>query len=514
MYLPAEKRKEIILGVDVGTTNIKCYAYDRFANILGKADDKLDVFNPGDGRVEIIPDVLWRNFKKVVNNCLMSSHLHANEVTCMGISTQRGTFLTWDRETGQPYHNFISWKDRRTDGICEKWNSYVLLKLLKFFCFLLYTFTRIVKFQVLSSFEFSSSMVLMRLYWVLEHFPEIRHKAKQDEILFGTIDSWLVWKLTEGKVHATDCSNACVTGFFDPFTMTWIDCILKYFNIPKNILPVVKNTCDSFGETVPGIFGSSIPICCLVGDQQASTFGACCFEKDEINCTMGTGSFLSINTGDKPSTSYSGIFPLVGWTIHSKATYVIECGFHETGPYVTWLQNLGFLKNLSDSSILAKSVSDNHGVYFLPAHSLLTPTLDGVTGSQFVGLRPYSSKEHIVRSVLESLAFQICLLFKTVCKLYRKHSKINAIRICGGVAKNDFVVQVISDVTEKPVHRLKHGDTSSVGAAFLAGLHYGIWKSLEEITELQTEYDAFYPSYSQEKTLNSFRNWARVLKHL
>ncbi|KFM60744.1 putative glycerol kinase 5, partial [Stegodyphus mimosarum] len=350
-------KRHIIFSVDIGTTNIRCFAYDNFANVLGKADEMVPVLNVGGDEHEIDPILLWNAFQRVVKKCLESCHLNAEDVSCLGISSQRGTFLTWDRETSVPFHNFITWKDKRAESNCNSWNSSFSMKMFRLGAFLLYMVTRKKKFQVASVFKLTSSMVLMRLSWVLENISEIREKLLQHNVLFGTLDTWLIWKLTQGKVHATDGSNASVTGFFDPFQMQWADWILKIFNIPADILPEVKNTCDHFGDTSSEIFGAPIPIYAVVGDQQASMFGACCFEKYNINCTMGTGSFLNMNTGCTPSAAYNGVYPLVGWTIFSRTTYVAECGVHDSGTIISWAQNLGLFEEPHESSIIAQSVT-------------------------------------------------------------------------------------------------------------------------------------------------------------
>ncbi|GIY13761.1 putative glycerol kinase 5 [Caerostris darwini] len=365
------KNRQIVLGVDIGTTNIKCCAYDESCNVIGEAHEKITVLDPGDGRHEIEPDFLWDIFQTTVKRCLLNSNLNAADISCIGISTQRATFLTWNRKTCEPFHNFITWKDKRSEKLCEQWNSSILIKILQFGSGVLYFFTRKKLFQVFSILKFTPAMVLTRLYWILKYDKKISDKIFHDEALFGTIDTWLVWKLTGGKVHATDASNASVTGFFDIFKMEWSKIVLSVCNIPKKILPTVKNTCDSYGQTLPEIFGSSIPIYAVVGDQQASLFGAGCYEKNDINCTMGTGTFLNINTGSQPVSASKGIYPLVGWTISSNTTYMLECGLHDVGTVLSVAQNLGFFDNPSESCEIAESVADTGGIFFLPSASVL-----------------------------------------------------------------------------------------------------------------------------------------------
>ncbi|XP_055927466.1 putative glycerol kinase 5 isoform X1 [Argiope bruennichi] len=504
-------KKHVILGVDVGTTNVKCFAYDHHFKVIGQAHEKVSILDPGDGRHEIEPELLWSVFLTVVRNCLLNSHLHAAEVSCMGISTQRGTFLTWNRETHEAFHNFITWKDMRSEKLCEQWNSSYLVKLMRFVSAILYFFTRKKLFQLLSRLKFTPAMVLTRLRWILKYDRKVRDKIFQNEALFGTIDSWLVWKLTGGKVHATDSSNACVTGFFDIIKMEWSKMVLNACSIPRNILPEVKNTCDNYGQVLPEIFGAAFPIFAVVGDQQASLFGSGCFRKDDINCTMGTGTFLNINTGSEPVVASNGIYTLVGWTISAKTTYILECGFHDVGAVLSVAQNLGFFDHPAKSCSIAESVSDTGDVYFLPSScsSLCSGQRNGNISS-LTGLKVQTSKNHIVRAILESIAFQVRLLLDTVETYYE--TDVKKFRACGGISNNDFILQLVSDLCKKRVERMKHTECSSLGAALFAGLHTGVWQNMDEIRAIQTDRDIFSPrSISTSSFEMRYLNWKKAV---
>ncbi|GFT92162.1 putative glycerol kinase 5 [Nephila pilipes] len=506
-----DSKRQVVLGIDIGTTNIKCYAYDKCCNMIGGAYERMTVLNPGDGRHEIEPDVLWNAFQNVVKKCLSNSQLKAADITCLGISTLRASFITWNRQTQETFHNFITWKDRRCEKQCEEWNSSFITKLLRFGAGTLYFFTRMKIFQIMSTLKFTSGMVLTRFFWMLKHDEEIRHKVFQKEALFGTIDTWLIWKLTGGKVHATDPSNACVSGFFDIFKMEWSKLILRGFNIPGNILPEVKNTCDFYGHILPEIFGVAIPICAVMGDQQASIFGAGSFKKNDINCTMGTGTFLHVNTGYEPAPSRSGIYPLIGWTIASNATYILESGMHDVATVLHVAQNLGFLDDPNTSSEVAQSVSDSNGVYFIPSACMLeTAGKRNVNMSSMVGLKSQTSKEHLVRAVLESLAFQVRMLLDGIEKNYG--TKTGIIRVSGGIAKNDFILQLVSDLSMKIVKRSKHSECSSLGVALIAGLFKGVWKNRDEIIAMQSECDVFFPSSITENVYERlYLNWKKAV---
>ncbi|GBM11321.1 Putative glycerol kinase 5 [Araneus ventricosus] len=509
--LKSSGKRHVILGVDVGTTNVKCYAYDHHCKVIGEAHEKVAVLDPGDGRHEIEPELLWSVFLTVVKRCLLNSQLHAAEISCMGISTQRGTFLTWNRETHEAFHNFITWKDMRSEKLCEQWNSSYLVKLMRFGSAILYFFTRKKLFQLLSRLKFTPAMVLTRLHWILKYDRKVRDKIFQNEAVFGTIDSWLVWKLTGGKVHATDTSNACVTGFFDIFKMEWSKMILNVCNIPRNVLPEVKNTCDNYGQILPEIFGAAIPISAVVGDQQASLFGAGCFRKNDINCTMGTGTFLNINTGSQPVVTCNGIYTLIGWTISSNTTYILECGFHDVGTVLSVAQNLGFFGHPAESCQIAESVSDTGDVYFLPSScsSLCSDHRNG-NMSSLTGLKVQTSKNHIVRAILESVGFQVRLLLDTVGSYCE--SDVEKFRVCGGIAKNDFILQLVSDLTKKSVDRMKHTECSSLGAALFAGLYTGVWQNMDEIRAMQTDSDTFSPrSVSTSAFEMRYLNWKKAV---
>ncbi|CAL1261365.1 unnamed protein product [Larinioides sclopetarius] len=504
-------KRQVILGVDVGTTNIKCFAYDDHYKVIGEAHEKVAALDPGDGRHEIEPELLWSVFLTVVKRCLMNSQLHAAEISCMGISTQRGTFLTWNRETHEAFHNFITWKDRRSEKLCQQWNSSYLMKLMRFGSAILYFFTRKKLFQLLRTLEFTPYMVLTRLHWILKYDRKVRHEIFKNEALFGTIDTWLVWRLTGGKVHATDPSNACATAFFDILKIEWSKMILNIFNIPRNMLPEVKNTCDNYGQTLPEIFGAAIPISAVVGDQQASLFGAGCFRKNDIICTMGTGTFLNINMGSQPVFAYNGIHTLIGWTISSNTTYTLEGGFHDVGAVLSVAQNLGFFDHPAESCQIAESVSDTADVNFLPSFfSSLCSNQGNGNMSTLTGLKVQTSKNHIVRAILESVGFQVRLLLDTVGSYC--DTDVEKFRVCGGIAKNDFILQFISDLTKISVDRMKHIECSSLGAALFAGLHTGVWKNMNEMRAIQEDSDTFYPrSVSTPAFEMRYLNWKKAV---
>ncbi|XP_071044110.1 glycerol kinase 5 isoform X2 [Parasteatoda tepidariorum] len=520
MVVTKSSGRNVILGVDIGTTNIKCFAYNSSMEVIAKAKAVLPVCNLKNGGQEIVPDELWKNFKNVVKQCLLSSKLSSSDVLSLGISTQRGTFVTWDslfmffiRNSGETFHNFITWKDKRAKSVCELWNASPCIKFLRLGAFIMYIFTRMKKFQLLSRLQFSTAMVLIRLYWIFQNTIQLQNKESHKNVLFGTIETWLVWKLTEKQVHTTDASNACATGFFDPFRMKWAKWLLNIFGIPTMILPTVLNTCDSFGEASEEIFGFPIPIHALVGDQQASLFGAGCFKKYDMTCTMGTGSFLTMNTGNSPFGAYSGFYPLVGWTISSETTYIIEGGVHDVGTVLSWASNIGLVDIPENSDKIALNVPDNGNVYFLPGANVSKHSKGEAFSSSFTGIATHTSKEHLVRSILEALSFQVCELYKIVQSKY-EICRDSLFCVAGGVAKNDFIVQLASNVTERKISRLNNTESSSCGAALLAGLYSGVWKNQDEIKQLVTKSTIFSPDSNLKlRAKEEFATWKNSYSH-
>ncbi|XP_071044112.1 glycerol kinase 5 isoform X6 [Parasteatoda tepidariorum] len=467
MVVTKSSGRNVILGVDIGTTNIKCFAYNSSMEVIAKAKAVLPVCNLKNGGQEIVPDELWKNFKNVVKQCLLSSKLSSSDVLSLGISTQRGTFVTWDRNSGETFHNFITWKDKRAKSVCELWNASPCIKFLRLGAFIMYIFTRMKKFQLLSRLQFSTAMVLIRLYWIFQNTIQMK---------------WAKW-------------------------------LLNIFGIPTMILPTVLNTCDSFGEASEEIFGFPIPIHALVGDQQASLFGAGCFKKYDMTCTMGTGSFLTMNTGNSPFGAYSGFYPLVGWTISSETTYIIEGGVHDVGTVLSWASNIGLVDIPENSDKIALNVPDNGNVYFLPGANVSKHSKGEAFSSSFTGIATHTSKEHLVRSILEALSFQVCELYKIVQSKY-EICRDSLFCVAGGVAKNDFIVQLASNVTERKISRLNNTESSSCGAALLAGLYSGVWKNQDEIKQLVTKSTIFSPDSNLKlRAKEEFATWKNSYSH-
>nr|CAD7572466.1 unnamed protein product [Timema californicum] len=366
-----------------------------------------------------------------------------NQVTCLGISTQRSTFTTWHKDTGKTFHNFITWKDIRADGLVRYWNN---------------------------SYKM---MVTMRLVWALQHVESLKEAASQGQAMFGTVDTWLLYRLTAGRLHVTDVSNASATGMYDPFIMDWGSWALKLFNIPGDMLPKVCDTAANFGVVDPGILGTALAIRCSMADQAASLFGSCCFQEGDVKVTMGTGTFINLNTGKTPHASVAGLYPLVGWRYKDEIVYVAEGASNDTGSLVKWAQQVGFVNTPAESAEQALSVKDSDGVFFVPAfNGLQAPINDYQAAAGFIGLKPTTSKHHMVRAILESLVFRVVQLYDTLQQ--EAGCDCSLIRVDGGVSNNDFVCQLLADLIEIKVERPTSTEMSVLGVGFLAGLYSGL----------------------------------------
>ncbi|XP_069474377.1 glycerol kinase 5 isoform X2 [Ambystoma mexicanum] len=433
-----------------------------------------------------------------------------NQIACIGISTQRATFITWNKKTGHPFHNFISWQDLRASELVNSWNNSILLKAVHGSSKMLHFFTRRNRFLAASLITFTTQHVSLRLVWVLQNIPEVQHAAEEGNCCFGTIDTWLLYKLTKGSVYATDYSNASATGIFDPYQMCWSSFLGILLSIPMCIFPPVTDTSQRFGSVDASIFGVPIPIMALVADQQSAMFGECCFDVGDVKLTMGTGTFMSINTGDTLHTSLAGLYPLIGWKIGSELVCLAEGNSSDTGTAVAWAQKVDLFDNADETAKMAKSLPDSDGVYFVPSFSgLQAPVNDPRACASFMGLKPSTTKKHLVRAILESIAFRNKQLYDTM--LRETAITITNIRADGGVCNNSFVMQMTADLFNQTIDRPQHADMSSLGAAFLAGLAVGFWTSKEELKKLRQTEVLFEPQRKPGFYKSSMTDWTKAV---
>ncbi|XP_057324048.1 putative glycerol kinase 5 [Microplitis mediator] len=498
-----------IVALDVGTTTIRCHVLDSNAVTIASATEKVELLYPKPAHVEINPDQLWMSIIKVLKNAVHASKVDVKLIACLGISTQRSSFISWDFETGKYYHRIITWKDLRADSMVREWNSSLTMKSLRMGSHILYTLSRNKRFLAGSVLKLMNTQMTLRLMWALQNIPGLQEAAQSGSAVFGGVDCWLLYKLT-GK-HITDVSSASATGLYDPFTMTWAQWAMNLFKIPSAMFPRVVDTAGDFGTVPKDIFGVSIPITCCMADQAASLFGSTCFNPGDLKVTMGTGSFLNVNTGTEPHASVAGLYPLVAWKINSEIVYMAEGASSDTGTAIEWIKSLGIINEPREMSDLANSV-DSSDIYFVPAFSgLQAPINDQSAATGFLGLRPTSGRPHIVRSVLEGLVFRILLLYESLCTETCRN--YNSIRVDGGVSQNDFMLQLLSDLTGLPVERSANPEMSILGVAFLSGLQCGIWENRQELCKLRQVDKVFQPDIKRASNyLSVVSQWKRAVQ--
>lgn len=505
-----------VLGADVGTTRIRCFAVDKEGQVLASYVSNLEVLHPQHGHSEIDPEGLWQNFKGVVNNTLVSGELDPSSAACMGITCQRNSFLLWKRSTGEPICNLITWQDCRAAQVCKDWNGSMQFKMVNVGAGVAHFFTRSKRFLAASIISLTTQQVAPRLYWALNNIEGAKDLMNNNDLCFGTIDTWLLWKLTNGKLHATDYSNVCTTVLYDPFQLKYSETLLNLMGFSKAMLPEVRDTGGDFGVIEACHFGASIPITAIISDQTSAMFAQGCWNPGDLKCTMGTGMFLSINTGRRPHASLSGYYPVIGWKIGSELTYLAEANFPSCGSTVDWGVNFGLYSEPSESEAIAESVSDSGGACFVPAFDgIQVPYNDSRACAGVIGLTHNTRKEHMVRAILESLAYT----FKQVYDVGMTEINLSNTRLCvdGGVCRNNFILQLASELLGKPLQRPKDVDMTVYGAVYVAGLASGFWKNREEIRsfwELDYKFEPKTPegSKDREEIMVSYKKWQQAVQ--
>ncbi|XP_039276096.1 putative glycerol kinase 5 [Nilaparvata lugens] len=499
-----DSRNKFVASLDIGTTSVRCHIINNKGETIGDSSEQVILHCPSYGRVEIEPDTLFDSIVQVIKNAIKEAGLKASDITVMGISCQRGTFITWNKTTGQPYHNFITWQDLRADSLVQQWNKSMTMKALRMGSKCLHLITRNRRFLAGSVLQLMNAQVTLRLLWVLQNVTGVREAADRGELMFGTVDTWLLRRLTGGDVFVTEVSCASATGLFDPFTMAWADWAFALFKLPRSMMPAVCDSSgDHFGHTDPCLFGAPIHIASLLSDQSASLFGSCCFQEGDAKVTIGTGSFLNVNTGRKPHASIAGTFLL---SSYFTLLFFSTC---QNCPYLIFTGYVG--NDPSESQKIATSVPDNDGVYFVPAFSgLQAPVNDDKSAAGFLGVKRTTRPPHFLRAVLESIAFRIVEMHS--CLVGETSYKIDKIRVDGGVSRNDFIVQLISDLTNTTVERAKSSEMSVLGAATFAGLAAGIWKDQNELKALRKVDREFEPRKDTASEYASvFNNWKKAV---
>ncbi|MDR7076210.1 glycerol kinase [Neobacillus niacini] len=488
--------EKYIMSLDQGTTSSRAILFNKNGEIVHTAQKEFTQFFPKPGWVEHNANEIWGSVLAVIAAVLTESGIKPEQISGIGITNQRETTVVWDPETGRPVYNAIVWQSRQTSGICEELIEKGYNNLIR------------EKTGLLIDAYFSGTKVK----WILDNVEGARGEAEQGKLLFGTIDTWLIWKLSGGKTHVTDYSNASRTLMFNIYDLKWDEELLKILGVPRTMLPEVKSSSEIYAQTEGNhFFGQEIPIAGAAGDQQAALFGQACFEKGMAKNTYGTGCFMLMNTGEKAVRSEHGLLTTIAWGLNGKVEYALEGSIFVAGSAIQWLRDgLRMLKSAKDSENYASKVESTDGVYVVPAFvGLGTPYWDSDVRGAVFGLTRGTSKEHFVRATVESLAYQT----KDVLSAMEADSEINLknLRVDGGVVMNNFLMQFQSDLLNVPVERPIINETTALGAAYLAGLATGFWSSKEEISNQWAIDRCFEPEMTKEKRELLYNGWKKAV---
>lgn len=485
-----------IMALDQGTTSSRCILFDRGGNMCSVAQKEFTQYFPKPGWVEHDAMEIWASQIGVAQEAMLKIGATAADIAAIGITNQRETTVVWDKTTGQPVYNAIVWQCRRTADFCDElvadgWTEKVRSK-----C------------GVVLDAYFSAT----KIRWILDNVPGALEKAQRGELLFGNIDTWLIWKLTGGKVHVTDYSNASRTMLYNIFDLKWDEEILHRLEIPVSMLPEVKPSSYIYGETDPAIFGAPIKIGGAAGDQQAALFGQACFEKGMAKNTYGTGCFLLMNTGDTPVTSKNGLVTTIAWGIGDKVTYALEGSVFVAGAAVQWLRDeLKLIHTAEESEQMAEMVPDTNGCFVVPAFTGLgAPHWDAYARGAIVGLTRGVNRYHLIRATLESLAYQT----NDVLKAMQEDAGVSLpqLKVDGGACANNFLMQFQADISDTPVLRPACIESTALGAAYLAGLAVGYWNGQDDIVKNWAVSRVFEPKMEQICREKLLKGWSKAVK--
>ena len=489
--------KKYIMALDAGTTSNRCILFNEKGEMCSVAQREFHQHFPKPGWVEHDADEIWASMLGVAVEAMSMIGAAAENIAAIGITNQRETAIVWDKNTGEPVYHAIVWQCRRTARYCD------LLK----------------ERGLTDSFRKKTGLVIdayfsaTKIRWILDHVPGARERAERGELLFGTVETWLIWKLTEGAVHVTDYSNASRTMLFNINTLEWDRDILEVLNIPESMLPEVKPSSCVYGCTDPSFFGGPIPIAGAAGDQQSALFGQTCFHPGEAKNTYGTGCFLLMNTGERPVFSENGLVTTIAWGIDGKVTYALEGSIFVAGAAIQWLRDeMRLIDSSEDSEYMAKKVSDTNGCYVVPAFTGLgAPYWDQYARGTIVGITRGVNKYHIIRATLESIAYQVNDVL--VAMEADSGIRLEALKADGGASANDFLMQTQADIIGAPVNRPRCVETTAMGAAYLAGLAVGYWSGPEDIRKNWAVDRTFEPAISGEERAGKLKGWKKAVKY-
>ena len=489
--------KKYVIALDQGTTSSRAIVFDREQNILGISQKEFTQIYPKEGWVEHDPLEIWATQYGVLQEVIAKTNISQDEVAAIGITNQRETTIVWDKNTGNPIYNAIVWQCRRTADISDRLKEKGLERYIK------------DNTGLVIDAYFSGT----KIKWILDNVEGAREKAERGELLFGTVDTWLVWQLTNGKSHVTDYTNASRTMIYNIRELKWDDKILEELDIPKSMLPEVRNSSEVYGYTnLGGKEDVRIPIAGIAGDQQAALFGQTCFEKGDVKNTYGTGCFLLMNTGEEIVESKNGLLTTIAIGLDGKIQYALEGSVFVGGAVVQWLRDeLGLVNSSADTEYFAKKVDNNGGVYIVPAFvGLGAPHWDMYARGAIFGLTRGANKNHIIRAALESIAYQTKDLIDAMAEDIG--DKLNSIKVDGGASRNKFLMQFQADILGTNVIRPIISETTALGAAYLAGIAVGFWKDKEEVKKFWHKSDEFEPKLDSETVKKYYNGWQKAVK--
>lgn len=484
-----------IMALDAGTTSNRCILFDQQGQLQALAQKEFTQYFPQPGWVEHDAEEIFSTQLEVAKQAVANAGICAADIAAIGITNQRETTIIWNKLTGKPVYNAIVWQCRRTADYCKD-----LVQLG-------WTETVRMKTGLVIDPYFSAT----KIRWILENVPSAREQADRGELLFGTVETWLIWKLTGGKVHITDYSNASRTMLFNIHTLCWDDDILELMGIPKSLLPEAVPSSQIYGYTDPAFFGAPIAISGAAGDQQAALFGQTCFEPGDCKCTYGTGAFLLMNTGSSPISSKNGLITTIGWGLDGQITYALEGSVFVAGAAIQWLRDeLHFVESAADTEFMARQVQDTHGCFVVPAFTGLgAPHWDAYARGTIVGLTRGTNRYHIVRATMDSIVYQITDVLAAMQA--DAQMKLCSVKADGGASANNYLMQTQSDISQAVVQRPRCVETTALGAAYLAGLAVGFWKDLDDIRSNWSCDREFYPELPKDQVETQLRLWAKAV---
>lgn len=488
------EKKEYILTIDQGTTSTRAIIFDKYSNIISSSQIEIEIICPENGWVEQNPEEIYESVVTTIKNAIRKAKINISDIKCIGITNQRETTILWDKRTGKPVYNAIVWQSRQSQSICEKWIEEGLTETIK------------NKTGLLINPYFSAS----KIRWIFDNVEGVYEEALRGNILFGTIDTYLVWKLTENRVHITDYTNASRTMLFNIKKLKWDKDILNEFNIPSSILPQVHESSEIYGEYE--INGVKIPIAAVVGDQQSSLFGQCCFNAGDVKNTYGTGCFMLMNTKKEIIESDTGLLTTIAWGINGEVEYALEGSVFVGGSAVQWLRDgMKMIEVSPDVESYSENGLESNGVYVVPAFvGLGTPYWDNDARGSVFGITRATKKEHFINATVQSIAYQS----KDVMEVMKEASKLEicTLSVDGGASVNNYLMQFQSDILNCKIQRPKCLETTALGATYLAGLAVGIFKNKEELLELQIIDKIFISTMKEEKRIKLYKGWKKAIE--